>query len=47
MSEKCCSTCEHHLGSGYCYLNSEKECAENEFELWKNSNQHLYDVENK
>ena len=40
MIERNCETCEYHLGSGYCYLNSEKECAENEFELWKDEGNH-------
>ena len=32
---KDCWTCKHHLGGGSCRMNSEKECAENEFELWE------------
>lgn len=44
MIKKNCTNCDYHLGSGYCRLNSEKECAENEFELWKIS---INDVEIK
>lgn len=34
MIEKSCANCNSYLGGGCCRLNSEKECAENEFELW-------------
>lgn len=35
MIEKNCTNCNSYLGGGCCRLNSEKECAENEFELWE------------
>ena len=34
MNEKNCSNCNSYLGGGCCLIGSEKECAENEFELW-------------
>ena len=35
MTEKNCWNCNNHLGGGCCSINSEKECGENEFELWE------------
>ena len=35
MNEKNCWNCNNYLGGGCCRINSEKECGENEFELWE------------